>query len=299
MDQKVLLVLITVLIACYFYQLKQQSVNFISHKKPNSDAHKNKERCDEEEIQIIDFGRLVPKGQITCPVPTGMAKEFIRDRYRPDQFVYQIPVSEIVAKYPIFGEVWHQFKGMVTYGTKPHEQSQFALQKFKKHPHLLDWQKEIMTYPDKPKYWDKETNDKPYNLEIKYNDVWKLKNGKYQHKLYNTSFPNYHWDKRIVEELDKLGLEARGNFYYQKYGFREWHTNYIHQNGWRMYFISLPNGGDGWFNMIDPNTDQVVNVKDKDEHVNIFCVDEKYMLWHSIYSDTDRFSLGFNQIKEF
>ena len=47
---------------------------------------------------------------------------------------------------------------------------------------------------------------------------------------------------------------------------------------------------------MDKETDKVVNLPDKNEYVNIFYVNDtlEEATWHSIYSETDRFSLGFN-----
>ena len=64
-----------------------------------------------------------------------------------------------------------------------------------------------------------------------------------------------------------------------------------------MYFIAK-NEGNSWFNYINPETNQVVNLPDKNEYANIFYVNNyknwDKVIWHSIYSETDRFSLGFN-----
>jgi hypothetical protein len=230
-----------------------------------------------------------------CIEPHGIVKDIIGDRYRPDKLVYQIPLNEVFAKYPVLEKVWNEYKGLVSYGTNPEEQVVFAEKHIKQSPFLTEWKNEVQSYPDKKKYLLKEEESEPEDIVEKYNDVWHFKNGKYQHKLQDFSFPNYHWDKEMIKEMEKLDITARGNFYYQPGGFREWHTNHIHQMGWRMYFISSTNGT-SWFNYVDPNTDKVHSMPDKDEYVNLFCVDPRYMLWHSIYSEANRFSLGFNQM---
>ena len=101
---------------------------------------------------------------------------------------------------------------------------------------------------------------------------------------------------KIDNRLKELGIEARGNFYYPKGAFREWHTNKIHPKGYRMYFVACKENNKSWFNYVHPITNKVVNVSDKNEYANIFYVhnEKGKAFWHSVYSETDRFSLGFN-----
>jgi hypothetical protein len=168
-------------------------------------------------------------------------------------------------------------------------------------PHLVKMREEVMSYPNKEQYYQYEKNDR-FNNQIyskklcNYNDVWHIANGKYQHLINNISFPKYYWREKELKELNDLGTDPRGNFYYPKGAFREWHTNVIHKPGYRMYFISCKEDGKSWFNYLDKDTDKVVNLPDKNEYANIFYVNDtlEEATWHSIYSETDRFSLGFN-----
>jgi len=217
----------------------------------------------------------------------------------PDVIV--IPIKEITNHFPLLGDIWNQYKGMCNYGTHSVEQTDLLNSLIKDVPHLVQMRNEVMLYPNKEQYYNFEKNA-IFNNQIyskkkcDYNDVWHITNGKYQHLINNLSFPKYYWREKELKELTKIGTDPRGNFYYPKGSFREWHTNVIHKPGYRMYFISCKEDGKSWFNYVDKDTDKVVNLPDKDEYVNIFYVSDilEEATWHSIYSETDRFSLGFN-----
>lgn len=218
------------------------------------------------------------------------------------EHVIQVPISRITGDFPILGKVWEEFKGMCNYGTEPIRQTAVLNNIISKNRYFVEMRNEVMGYPDKYKY-DKFEVDCGYKdktipkMKEPYNNVWKIQNAKYSHTVNEKSFPDYYWDKKQMKEMLDLGLEARGNFYYPRGGFREWHTNAYHVNGYRMYFIAKGQG-DSYFNYINPDTNQLVNLKDRNEYANIFYVygtdNWDKMIWHSIYSNTDRFSFGFN-----
>jgi hypothetical protein len=215
--------------------------------------------------------------------------------------VMVIPIKEITNRFPLLGDIWKQYKGMCNYGTHSKEQTELINSFINEFPHLVQMRNEVMSYPNKDNYYQYEKNDL-FNNQIhskkmcKFNDVWNIANGKYQHLIKNLSFPKYYWRENELNELKEIGADPRGNFYYPKGSFREWHTNVIHRPGYRIYFISCKEDGKSWFNYVDKETDKVVNLPDKNEYVNIFYVNDtlEEATWHSIYSETDRFSLGFN-----
>ena len=218
------------------------------------------------------------------------------------EHVIQVPISRITSDFPILGKLWNEYKGMCNYGTNPTEQTILLNNVINRNKYFTEMRSEIMGYPDKRKY-DQFEVDCSYRGKTlpktrePYNDVWRILNGKYIHTVNDKSFPDYYWDKSQMKEMLDLGMEARGNFYYPKGAYREWHTNAYHVNGYRMYFIATGKGG-SYFNYINPESNQVVNLKDANEYANIFYVygtdNWDKMIWHSIYSNTDRFSLGFN-----
>lgn len=219
-----------------------------------------------------------------------------------DKFVISVPIPVITAQCPIFKELWEEFKGMCNYGTNSIHQTRLINSVIQNDKYLTRFRNDIMKYPDKKLYDSFELNN-IFNgrtvipLSQPYNEVWRVKNGKYQHLVNNRSFPSYYWSEDKLKKLTDLGVESRGNFYYPRGGFREWHTNAKNISGYRMYFIAK-NEGNSWFNYINPETNQVVNLPDKNEYANIFYVHNyenwNKVIWHSIYSETDRFSLGFN-----
>jgi hypothetical protein len=224
-------------------------------------------------------------------------EEYRKNNNNPKVMV--IPIKEITNRFPLLGDIWNQYKGMCNYGSNSKDQTGLINEFINDFPHLVKMREEVMSYPNKEQYYQYEKNDR-FNNQIyskklcNYNDVWHIANGKYQHLINNISFPKYYWREKELKELNDLGTDPRGNFYYPKGAFREWHTNVIHKPGYRMYFISCKEDGKSWFNYLDK--DKVVNLPDKNEYANIFYVNDtlEEATWHSIYSETDRFSLGFN-----
>lgn len=228
------------------------------------------------------------------------------EKQNPNEYLYTIPISDITDKFPILDKIWKEYKGMCNYGCEVEKQTLLLHDMVNKNKHLKLMRDEVMKYPNKLKYdiferftcvkSNNETIEQFDPIILKYNNVWDLRNAKYQHLINNMSFPNYYWRENELNKLKSLGIDARGNFFYPKGSFREWHTNKIHTRGYRMYFVACSENNKSWFNYVHPDTDKVVNVPDKNEFANIFYVntDNDKAFWHSIYSETNRFSLGFN-----
>ena len=100
--------------------------------------------------------------------------------------------------------------------------------------------------------------------------------------------------KKLQNVADLLGATRLTNYnYYPKGNYLTWHTNSDVQ-GTRTYY-SFCSGGYSGFRYIDPDTKEVVDVVDKKGwNVNQFIVNKAKPLWHTVYSDTRRFSFGFN-----
>lgn len=223
----------------------------------------------------------------------------------PNQTVYTIPIKDITKEFPILEKFWNEYKGMINYGTKPIIQTKILNTIIDENKYLKQMQIETLKYPNKKKYdileekriyLDNNKSIQFPKITYEFNNVWCVKDGKYQHLINNMSFPKYYWRKDELDILKDLKLEPRGNFYYPKKSFREWHTNRFHIPGWRIYFISCKEDNKSFFNYIDPKTDKLHHVPDRNEYANIFKVSNKpeKVVWHSIFSNTDRFSLGFN-----
>lgn len=82
-----------------------------------------------------------------------------------------------------------------------------------------------------------------------------------------------------------------GCFYYPVSCFRSWHTNAMDEEGWRCYFLKT-DGGDSWFSYLEPTTGERVSLPDRNRTVRLFQITKKPLLWHSVYSKCDRWSLG-------
>lgn len=102
----------------------------------------------------------------------------------------------------------------------------------------------------------------------------------------------------LCEILGLQRMRQRGNFYYPKGAYREWHTNRFDAHGWRMYAVHTKPSGCASFRYLDETTNQVHECKDSDGCVRLFRVTGNMFrgerpLWHSIASEGDRWSIGF------
>jgi hypothetical protein len=93
--------------------------------------------------------------------------------------------------------------------------------------------------------------------------------------------------------------EVRGLFWYPKGGFREWHTNQYHRLGWRLYLVYADEDEKSWFSFKHPETGKLHTLPDKTGYINIFKVTKDPPLWHNVYSQTNRISLGIHVTDEF
>ena len=127
-----------------------------------------------------------------------------------DNYVISVPIKLITNKYPIFDELWSQFKGMCNYGTNQQNQVELINKIIDNDKYLTTFRKDVMKYPDKEMYNSFELNSTIKDKTVKiftlpYNDVWRVTNGKYQHLVNNVSFPSYYWSKDKLQILTDLG----------------------------------------------------------------------------------------------
>jgi hypothetical protein len=119
---------------------------------------------------------------------------------------------------------------------------------------------------------------------------WMLNSGTLVHKYIKTLSIKYSYESK-GETIEGI----KGLFYYPPGGFREWHTNMFDDTSWRMYYINATEDGKSWFRYVPPGTNKTVVVPDKSGYFNMFRLRSKKdeIIWHSVYSDTHRFSVGF------
>jgi len=113
----------------------------------------------------------------------------------------------------------------------------------------------------------------------------------------------YKFDNINIDFLHKIisrylagrnikGMGVSGRIWYPENGFMGWHTN-SNSHGLRMYCTFAREDNKSFFRYCDPETNEVVTSWDKQGwNFRIFKISEKH-LWHSVYSETDRFSIGY------
>lgn len=110
-------------------------------------------------------------------------------------------------------------------------------------------------------------------------------------------FNNINFDflgKKIALEIkDRCkGYGLTGRIWYPENGYMGWHTNNDNQ-GHKLYCAFAKEGQKSFFRYRDPQTGEVNTSWDKQGwNFRIFKVQSE-LLWHCVYSETDRFSIGY------
>lgn len=136
---------------------------------------------------------------------------------------------------------------------------------------------------------------------------WTLASGRLFHNtLIQHDVPWYVWPLTWLNPYYQIPLHKRfyqqyhvkvtGLFYYPPGGYAEWHTNRYDIIGWRFYYVKTTEPGRSWFRYKHAINDTIHIAPDGDEHYNMFYLegDDDKLVWHSVYSDTNRFSIGLN-----
>jgi hypothetical protein len=108
---------------------------------------------------------------------------------------------------------------------------------------------------------------------------------------------------KINELMKRLNLpnrlkrlsDSRGATYMPEGGCMELHSNRDHYGGWRLYMhVVNTEKGKSWFSYRHPFDKSVRIIQDENERANLFRIRKlpNELLWHSIWSNTDRFSWG-------
>ncbi|HXE80381.1 MAG TPA: hypothetical protein VNK41_06500 [Vicinamibacterales bacterium] len=106
-------------------------------------------------------------------------------------------------------------------------------------------------------------------------------------------------DARVAKRLGKFFVPGEdptvaptGHLWYPPGGYMGWHTN-SRFPGWRLYITHCPEGGRSYFRYRDPHSGTIQTSYDRPWHVRLFRVSAEQLLWHCVYAETDRFSLGY------
>jgi hypothetical protein len=96
--------------------------------------------------------------------------------------------------------------------------------------------------------------------------------------------------KVLGNRVTQFGLSGRT--WYPENGYMGWHTN-SNNKGFRLYCSFAREPGKSFFRFRHPITKEIVTSWDKDGwNFRIFRIGDE-LLWHSVYSETDRFSIGY------
>ena len=98
--------------------------------------------------------------------------------------------------------------------------------------------------------------------------------------------------RTLFREGRKLSIAKSGHFWYPPGGFMGWHTN-ERSPGWRLYINYADEPDKSFFRYRDPASGAIVTKSDRRWNVRLFKISSVDPLWHAIYSQTNRFSLGY------
>ena len=85
---------------------------------------------------------------------------------------------------------------------------------------------------------------------------------------------------------------SSGHFWYPKGAWMGWHTN-SRAPGWRIYINYAEEPGESFLRYRDPASGEIRTLVDREWNVRVFRVTREKPLWHCVYSNTNRFSLGY------
>lgn len=102
--------------------------------------------------------------------------------------------------------------------------------------------------------------------------------------------------KELAESLSsyfnrKVSMTGSG-YWYPKGGFIGWHTNETNI-GWRLYISYCEEPGNSYFRYRHPETHEIITSYDEEWMFRIFKITKSNPLWHCVYSNTNRYSIGF------
>lgn len=76
-----------------------------------------------------------------------------------------------------------------------------------------------------------------------------------------------------------------------------WHTN-LRKPGWRFYITHSEQPGKSFFLYRDPANAKIVTALDHEWDFRLFRICPRSSFWHSVYSETNRFSLGYMIVRQ-
>lgn len=96
----------------------------------------------------------------------------------------------------------------------------------------------------------------------------------------------------IFNSNRRLTIVPSGHFWYPPNSYMGWHTN-SRAPGWRIYINYAEEPGKSFFRYRDPRSGEIITLWDDMWNMRVFRVTAENPLWHCVYSNTNRFSLGY------
>jgi len=98
--------------------------------------------------------------------------------------------------------------------------------------------------------------------------------------------------RRLFARESGITLSPSGHLWYPPGGWMGWHTN-SRAPGWRLYISYAELPGLSFFRYREPGSGEIVTLTDAEWNLRLFRIHHERPLWHAVYSDTHRFSLGY------
>jgi len=98
--------------------------------------------------------------------------------------------------------------------------------------------------------------------------------------------------KELFKSESNLTVQMSGHFWYPPESFMGWHTN-LRKPGWRMYVNYAEEEGKSFFRYRDPDSQKIITSWDKQWNFRLFQITPQKPFWHAVYSQTNRYSLGY------
>lgn len=96
----------------------------------------------------------------------------------------------------------------------------------------------------------------------------------------------------VFDPPRRLLVFNSGHFWYPPGSYMGWHTNSLHP-AWRLYVTHAEEPGKSFFRYRDPKSGEIVTSLDQSWDFRLFRISRESLLWHAVFSETNRFSFGF------
>jgi hypothetical protein len=108
--------------------------------------------------------------------------------------------------------------------------------------------------------------------------------------------------EKLVKDVCKVDRKyiyhITGKFWYPSNGYMGWHTNNSYP-GFRFYCSHAEEEGKSFFRFQHPETKEIITSWDRKGWIGrVFAIDTAKPLWHCVYSETNRISVGCNMMVE-